>query len=259
MSIELFNQIFSFIFGSLIGSFLNVVIYRVPRKLSVVTPRSTCPNCKNLIKWYENIPILSYMFLRGKCSNCGYKIGMRYPLVELVTGLFALFLAPKTLHIEHIIHFLVFFSIAATFLAHFLIDIEHQLLPDKLNLYLLLVIAPYVVINFPIYHWLVGGAIGFLGPLGVTYLFYKLRGQVGLGGGDIKLFGILGLILGPIGVLNNIFMSCMIGSIIGISLIMLKKLDKEKPFAFGPFIIIAASLQIYFPNLVEIINPLYLK
>lgn len=259
MSIELLLKIFSFVFGSLIGSFLNVVIYRLPRELSVVTPRSSCPKCKHMIKWYENIPMLSYIFLRGKCSSCGTKISIRYPLIELLTGLFAYFLAPTSLYLPELINFIFYFSIAAVFLSHILIDIEHQLLPDKLNLYLLIVILPYVVLNYSLYHWLIGGAIGFLGPLGVTYLFYKLRGQIGLGGGDIKLFGILGLILGPLGVMNNIFMSCMLGSIIGVGLIVLKKLDRDKPFAFGPFIIIAASIQIFFPDLVEYINPLYIK
>jgi leader peptidase (prepilin peptidase)/N-methyltransferase len=259
VTIQLLLKIFSFVFGSLIGSFLNVVIHRLPREMSVVTPRSSCPECKHMIKWYENIPILSYVFLRGKCSSCNMKISLRYPLIEFLTGMFAFFLAPKTLLVPDVINFIFYFSIASVFLAHLLIDIEHQLLPDKLNLYLLIVILPYVIINYPLYHWLIGGAIGFLGPLGVTYLFYKLRGQIGLGGGDIKLFGILGLILGPLGVMNNIFMSCMLGSIIGIVLIALKKLDKEKPFAFGPFIIIAASIQIFFPEVVEYINPLYIK
>ncbi len=161
MNLEICIQFFCFIFGALIGSFLNVVIYRMPKGESVVTPRSSCPQCKNLIKWYENIPILSYVVLRGKCSNCLTKISIRYPLIELIVGIIAVYLSPQSLEISEFISFLVFFSIAATFLAHFIIDVEHQLLPDKLNLYLLLVITPYVVVNFPIHHWLIGGAIGF--------------------------------------------------------------------------------------------------
>jgi leader peptidase (prepilin peptidase)/N-methyltransferase len=98
--------------------------------MSVVTPRSSCPQCKHMIKWYENIPILSYVFLRGKCSSCNIKISLRYPLIEFLTGMFAFFLAPKTFLIPDVINFIFYFSIASVFLAHLLIDIEHQLLPE---------------------------------------------------------------------------------------------------------------------------------
>ena len=152
MSLALLLKLFSFVFGSLIGSFLNVVIYRLPRELSVVTPRSSCPKCKHMIKWYENIPVLSYVFLKGKCSNCKTKIPMRYPLIEFLVGSFGFFLAPTSLYIPEVINFIFYFSIACVFLSHFIIDIEHQLLPDKLNLYLLVVILPYVIINYSIYY-----------------------------------------------------------------------------------------------------------
>lgn len=248
-----------FIFGSMVGSFLNVVIYRLPREESVITPRSKCPKCSSLVKWYQNIPILSFIFLRGKCGSCDFKIPWRYPLTELTVALFSLLLMPPDLAPGSLLNFAFFFSVACVFTAHLLIDLEHQLLPDKLNIYLLAVSLPYVILHFPVMHWVLGGLIGFFGPYGVTALFYKLRGVVGLGGGDIKLFGILGIILGPLGVVNNIFMSCMIGSIIGLILIGLKKLDRNSPFAFGPFIILAATLQIFFPGIVEFINPLYIK
>tara|TARA_Y100000385_G_C12606192_1_gene430945 strand:- start:190 stop:516 length:327 start_codon:yes stop_codon:yes gene_type:complete len=104
-------------------------------------------------------------------------------------------------------------------------------------------------------YWLMGGAIGFLGPLIVTWVFYKLRGQIGLGGGDIKLFGILGLLLGPVGIMHNIFMSCFVGAIIGILLIATKRMNKDTALAFGPYIIVVASFQIYFPNYFKMINP----
>ncbi|MAZ48779.1 MAG: prepilin peptidase [Halobacteriovoraceae bacterium] len=243
----------------MVGSFLNVVIYRLPRNESVITPRSKCPQCSSMVKWYQNIPIISFLILKGKCANCDFKIPWRYPLTELTVALFSLLLMPVDLSPQALFNYAFFFSVACVFLAHLLIDLEHQLLPDKLNIYLLLVSIPYVVLHFPLMHWLLGALIGFFGPYGVTALFYKLRGVVGLGGGDIKLFGILGFILGPLGIINNIFMSCMIGSIIGVILIALKKLDRNAPFAFGPFIILAATLQIFFPDIVELINPLYIK
>ena len=243
----------------MVGSFLNVVIYRLPRNESVITPRSKCPQCQSIVKWYQNVPIFSYLFLKGKCANCDFKIPLRYPLTELVVGLFSLLLMPTDFGYGEIFNYAFFFSVACVFLAHLLIDLEHQLLPDKLNIYLLAVSLPYVIFHFSPMHWILGGLVGFFGPYGVTALFYKLRGVVGLGGGDIKLFGVLGIILGPIGVINNIFMSCMIGSVIGIVLIATKKIDRNSPFAFGPFIILAATLQIFFPSLVELINPLYIK
>jgi len=245
------TKFMSITFGLLVGSFLNVVIYRVPRELSVVHPRSSCPKCKHQIKWYENIPVISYIVLAGKCSGCKTKISIKYPIIELIFGIIAGLLAPKFLTTQAILMFLFYFSIACIFISHFLIDIEFQILPDKINLFFLAIALPFAVFNFPVTYWLLGGAIGFLGPFGVTYIFYKLRGQIGLGGGDIKLFGILGLLLGPIGILNTIFMSCMVGAIVGILLILTKKLNKNTPLAFGPFILIVAAIQIFFPQIAE--------
>jgi len=248
-------KIIVFIFGGLVGSFLNVVIYRMPKGLSVVTPRSSCPKCGHMIKWYENLPVVSYLFLRGKCSNCSVKISIRYPLIELLVACFAVFLFPPYLTPDDILISVYLFSVACIFLAHFIIDIEHQILPDKINIYFLAITVPFAMYTTPLYFWLYGGLIGFLGPFGITWLFYKLRGQIGLGGGDIKLFGILGLILGPMGILNNIFMSCMLGSIIGLTLIVSKRMNRNTPLAFGPYIIIAAAVQIFFPQWFEMINP----
>lgn len=249
-------NILIFIFGTLIGSFLNVVIYRIPQKISVVTPRSKCPKCNTVIKWYENIPIFSYIFLlRGKCSNCRIKISPRYPMIEFIVGLIAVNLFPYELNAENLWDFSYFFSVACILLAHLIIDLEHQILPDKINIYFLAITLPYVFLNFHLYHWLIGGSIGFFIPLIVTWAFYKLRGQIGLGGGDIKLFGILGLILGPLGIVHNIFMSCALGAVVGILLIALKKMNKDTPLAFGPYIIIVAAMQIFYPKIFDLINP----
>ena len=251
----IFIQTLIFIFGSLIGSFLNVVIHRLPLNQSVVTPRSRCPKCNHLIRWYENFPVLSYILLRGKCSACKTKISIRYPLVEILVGTFALNLFPDVINHNSLVIFAYFFSVSCILLSHLLIDLDHQILPDKINIYFLLITLPYVFTNYDLYFWLVGGIIGFFFPLLVTWLFYKIRGQIGLGGGDIKLFGILGLLLGPFGIVHNIFMSCMFGSIIGIILILSKKMNKETPLAFGPYIIVVAALQIFLPEIFDLINP----
>ena len=254
MSLLLVIKVFFTIFGLLIGSFLNVVISRVPIGESVISPRSKCPKCGHQILWFENIPILSYLLLKGKCRGCKAKISLQYPLVELACGLIAWFVSPSSLNSLQIYYSFVFFSIAVIFLAQFLIDIKHQLLPDKLNIALLIIIFPYVITRYSLFYWLIGGLVGFWGPYIVTYLFYKIRGVIGLGGGDIKLFGILGLILGPLGIIHNIFFSCFLGAVIGGAIILIKKKDKDIPFAFGPFIIMTAILQIFFADFFYQIN-----
>lgn len=247
----LFNQIMAFLAGRMVGSFLNVVIYRVPLGQSVVTPRSRCPQCGKLVCWYENIPLISYLLLRGKCSKCSFKIPLRYPLVELIMGLMAVYLLPDHFDRQGLYQFLSYFGIFAILLAHFFIDIDHQLLLDKLNILLFLIILPLAFFSRPLIFWVLGGVVGFLGPYLITWFFYKWRGQIGLGGGDIKLFGILGILLGVQGIVLNIFLSSFVGSVIGGTLILIKRLNRTQAMPFGPFIIIASVLQLYFPWTVD--------
>lgn len=240
-----------FLFGSCLGSFLNVVIYRLPIGKSVVTPRSKCPGCDKLIYWYENIPIISYIFLKAKCSECDFKISIRYPLVEFVCGAIALYLF-LDVHSAIGLYFYAFkLSVSLIFISLFLIDIDHKLLPDSLNLYLACILLAYSIMQFPWQHIAVGALVGGGFPFLVTWGFYKLRGQIGLGGGDIKLYAALGLYLGPLDVVINIFLSCFLGAIIGLTLIAIKKMNKENPIPFGPFILIVATLQIFFPDLYD--------
>jgi prepilin signal peptidase PulO-like enzyme (type II secretory pathway) len=246
---ETFFDIYVFIFGLLIGSFLNVVILRLPEKKDLVYTRSACPSCGGKLKWYHNIPVLSFLALKGKCAYCQQRISWRYPLIELMTGLVAFWLLPQVITLQSMGIFLFYFTIACIFICHFFIDLDHHLLLDSLNLYLLAIILAFAVFTFHWSYWATGGAIGFGAPLLVTWIFYKLRGQVGLGGGDIKLYGILGLYLGPTGVMFTIFLSCFVGAIFGIIMIGLKKMTKDKPMAFGPAIIMVAAFQIFFPDL----------
>ncbi len=245
---ETLFSVYAAIFGLLIGSFLNVVILRLPAKKDLVHTRSACPNCGTKLYWFHNIPVLSFLALRGKCAFCGMKISLRYPLIECLTGLIAFWLFPKDISVLSITHFLFYFAIASVFICHFFIDLEHHLLLDSLNLYLLALILSYSIFYLSWQYWVTGGAIGFLGPLIVTWLFYKFRGQVGLGGGDIKLFGVLGILLGPVGIVFTIFLSCFVGAFSGIVLISLNKMTKDKPIAFGPYIILVAAFQIFFPE-----------
>lgn len=250
----LFFEVIFIIFGLLIGSFLNVLILRLPRKKDVVFDRSECPKCHTQLKWFHNIPVLSFIILKGKCGFCKTRISWRYPLIELFTSLVAFLLMPKDLNYDELIHFIFYLTIACVFICHFIIDLENHLLLDSLNLYLLALFLSYSIFYMSWEYWAIGGAIGFFGPLLVTWIFYKLRGQVGLGGGDIKLFGILGIFLGPIGIIFTIFLSCFLGAISGIILISFKKMTKDKPMAFGPYILLVAAFQIFFPHYSSIIQ-----
>jgi leader peptidase (prepilin peptidase)/N-methyltransferase len=251
---ENFIQIYLVLFGLIIGSFLNVVILRLPLKKDIVRTRSSCPSCGTQLRWFHNIPVISFLFLRGKCQFCGTRISWQYPLIEILTGLVAYWLSPIEYTTEGMTQFLFYFSIACVFMCHFLIDLEHHLLLDSLNLYLLALFFSYAVIHFTWQYWLLGGGIGFGAPLLVTWLFYKIRGQIGLGGGDIKLYGILGLFLGPIGIMFTIFLSCLIGAIFGLVMIALKKMTKDRPMAFGPSILIVAAFQIFFPQYASLVQ-----
>lgn len=236
-----------FIFGTLIGSFLNVVILRLPVEKDLVSTRSGCQSCGTQLRWFHNIPILSFLFLRGRCAFCQARISWRYPLIEIFTGLTAFWLMPESLDSYSLAVFAFRFIVACIFIAHFFIDLDHHLLLDSLNLYLLAAVVPFSLFHN---HWinsLLGGLIGFGAPLLVTWLFYKIRGQIGLGGGDIKLYGILGILLGPTGIVFTIFLSCFVGALVGLALIALGKSSRDKPMAFGPAIILTAAFQIYFP------------
>ncbi len=237
--------IFSGLFGLLIGSFLNALIYRLPRGINIAFPRSSCTNCQKIITWYENIPVISFLFLRGKCSQCETKISWQYPIVELICGAFALIIAPQDLEPSSLLNFVFFLSVFAAFLVHFVVDLKHQILPDSVNVYLALLFFVVSFMTTSWTHWLIGGALGIGFPLIVSWAFYLLKGQVGLGGGDIKLYGALGLYLGPIGIMQNIFLSCFLGALVGIVLIASKVIKRDNPIPFGPFILIVGAAQIF--------------
>jgi prepilin signal peptidase PulO-like enzyme (type II secretory pathway) len=239
---------FSFLFGLCIGSFLNAVIFRLPKKISLSASRSHCPKCDKLIYWYENIPLVSYLWLRGRCSGCKTKISVQYPLVELTVGLFAALITPTAFDSNALWSYFFFLTVFASFLAIVIIDLKHKLIPNGINAYLFVLFFSSVVLIKPWPFWLFGLALGALIPISVTYIFYLLRGQIGLGGGDIKLWAALGLYLGPVGISYNIFLSSFLGALIGGFLTLLKVVDRKTPIPFGPFIIIVASAQIFIPD-----------
>jgi leader peptidase (prepilin peptidase)/N-methyltransferase len=146
-----------------------------------------------------------------------------------------------------------YFAVFCVLLCIFIIDINHQIIPDKLNIYLLLLFLAYAIINLPLYYWLIGIALGFGATYFITWLFYKLRGVVGLGGGDIKLFGVLGVYLGP-QIIYTLFYASFFGALFTGAWMLVRSKNKNTPFAFGPYIVLVAAIQIFFPDLFSLIN-----
>jgi leader peptidase (prepilin peptidase)/N-methyltransferase len=257
------------VLGLLVGSFLNVVIYRLPVILdrqwreqcaelhgveapkaaapfNLVVPRSACPSCK------APIPVLSYLVLRGRCANCGVRISARYPLIEALSGILSAAVAwkygygwPTAAAIV-----LTWFLIALTF-----IDVDHQLLPDSLTLplvwigLLLSLWAPEtgnVSVPVDMRSSIIGAIVGYLSLWSVYHLFRLLTGKDGMGYGDFKLFSALGAWLGWKMLLPIILFAAVVGAVVGISLIAIQGRDRATPIAFGPFLAAAGWLVLMF-------------
>jgi len=227
-----------------------LLLRRLPIEENWALKRSYCPVCKTTIPFYRNIPLLSFFLQRGRCHSCNAKISIQYPLVEAICGVVSILLMPTGYDLNQVFNYFFLMSVFCSFLVHIVVDVRHKILPDEINLYLALLFLTYGLLRQPYLEVLLGGLVGFFLPYSVAYLFFKIRGIEGLGGGDIKLFGALGIYLGIKGIMLNIFMSCFLGSVIGIILIFLKLQDKNKPLAFGPFIIVSAFFQIFFPDFV---------
>ena len=247
------------ILGLLIGSFLNVVIYRVPKmmerqwaaecaqmssapapppeKFNLLTPRSRCSGCGHLIRWYENIPVLSYVFLRGKCSACSAPYGIRYPLVEAVTGALFFFCA---WHWGWTLTTLVWCGFSATLLALAVIDWDTTLLPDDMTLPLLwagLIAAALQwnpLVDLPSALW--GAVAGYLSLWSVYWAFKLATGKEGMGYGDFKLFAALGAWFGWTALVPMILMASVIGAVVGIAMKFSSGLREGGYVPFGPFL-----------------------
>ncbi len=241
--------IYAAIFGAIVGSFLNVVIHRLPLDQSVVRPRSRCPHCKTPIKAGENIPIVSYFLLKGKCSTCKTKISWQYPAVELVTALaFAasFYRANGTLDMTL---FREWVFIAAG-IAISIIDIHHRIIPDELSLggwvFALATCAWDRNLAWP--ELLGASFIGFAVFMGFAMAYEKITGRVGLGGGDIKLMGPLGAFLGFGGLWATILMSSILGVVAGL---ITSRFEDNKEgvmkttIPYGPFLILGAFCEYF--------------
>lgn len=246
--------------GLCIGSFLNVVIYRTPKmmeqewrqdcqmllhpeqalidqsKLTLSKPASTCPKCHSAIRWYQNIPVVSWLILRGRCASCQNPISIRYPLIELLTAICSLVIA---LVFGASLQMLFGLLLTWTLIALTFIDFDTQLLPDRYTLTLAalgLAVNSYAIYTSPTAAiW--GYIIGFLCLWIVYYLFKIMTGKEGMGYGDFKLLAALGAWMGPLMLPLIVLLSSLVGAIIGIILLKIRK--ENKAFAFGPYIAIA--------------------
>ena len=242
--------------GLFIGSFLNVVIYRVPAGESVVAPRSRCPRCETEIKAYDNIPVLSYLMLRGRCRACGLRISAQYPLVELGTAV-ATALCVWRFGVG-------FESLAAIGMSWCLItlsgiDARTQLLPDGLTLPLLWagLLLSLVPLSVTPAQAIVGASVGYLSLWSVYWLFKLLTGKEGMGYGDFKLLGALGAWFGASSILPIVLMSSVVGAVIGGSMMALRGRDSQVPMPFGPFIAAAGFVYLVFAPQVRAWLPMF--
>ncbi len=248
-----------------VGSFLNVVIYRLPLMMkrewqsecrvlladelstnkatqqapfNLAKPNSTCPKCKSPIKTWQNIPVISWLLLKGSCANCKEPISARYPLIEILTACLSLTVAyifgASQLALLYIV--VSWVLIALTF-----IDIDHMLLPDQLTLPLvwLALIAAVMGITIAPSDAIIGAAIGYLSLWSVFWLFKLATGKEGMGYGDFKLLAVFGALLGWQSILTIVLLSSVVGAIIGITQIIMQGKDKATPIPFGPYLAIA--------------------
>jgi leader peptidase (prepilin peptidase)/N-methyltransferase len=229
-----FTEFLTFIFGLCIGSFLNVCIYRLPESTSIVHPRSMCPKCETLIRFYDNIPVLSYIALRGKCRHCKFMSGMFAVGIFLKYGI--------------TLEALIYYTFVAALLVITFIDIDHQIIPDVITLpgipifFAASLALSQITIVQSILGILIGGGSLFL----VAWLYHQLTHKEGMGGGDIKLLAMMGAIIGWQGVLFTIFVASAIGTVSGLLLMLKTRKTMKLAIPFGPFLAIGGTAYIFF-------------
>ena len=262
------------VFSLLIGSFLNVVIYRLPKMLeqgwksecrefladelakpiqvdespiTLSTPSSSCPKCQHKIRFYENIPVISWMFLKGKCSQCKTKISLRYPMVELATAMLSVVIAAN-----YGVTFTTLMLLVLTWglICLTLIDVDHMLLPDQITLPLLW-LGLLVNINgaiVPLHDAVVGAVAGYMSLFSIFWLFKLITGKDGMGHGDFKLVALFGAWIGWQLLPLLILMASAVGAVIGISLMVFKNHQREQAIPFGPYLAIAGWITLLWGN-----------
>ncbi len=236
------------VFGLVIGSFLNVCIYRIPRNISIVMPASRCPACNYPIRAWDNIPVISYLILRGRCRHCGAKISPQYPLVEAVNAFFYVAVFWRYGFAWDSVAYALFCSclIVITF-----VDLEFQIIPDRITLpgIILGTFAGALLMPDPFMRTALLGykasLIGLLSGGGFFYLVAVLS-RGGMGGGDIKMMAMVGALMGWKAVMLTTFLGSLSGSIVGIFLMVFKGRGRKAKIPFGPFLALGAAITLFF-------------
>jgi len=242
----------AFVFGACIGSFTNVVVWRLPRGESLVTPGSHCPGCDAPIPPWANVPLLSYLALRGRCRACGARISLRYPLVEALTG--GVFVALLWVHGPSA-RLLIDWALAATLIAVTFIDLDHQIIPNSITLpgvvlgLALSIAAPQLGVG-----WrdallgvvCIGGALW-----AISAGYEKFSGKIGLGMGDVKLVAMLASFLGLEGGLGVLIVGSLVGIVYGVAMLAWVRGGRETRIPFGPALALAGIVFLFHPNLLD--------
>jgi leader peptidase (prepilin peptidase) / N-methyltransferase len=226
--------------GLILGSFFNVVGLRVPLKESIVKPRSTCPNCKHTLTPIELIPVLSWLIQRGKCRQCQARISPLYPIMEFLTGVLFV-LVPLALGWTSEIW--VGWILISLFIIITVSDIKYMLIPDKILLFFagIFLIERIILPLSPWWDSLLGAAVGF-----TLLLLISIVSKGGMGGGDIKLYALLGFVLGTKLVLMSFFFSTLLGAVLGLLGIAFGIFERKKPIPFGPFIAMGTLIAFFY-------------
>jgi leader peptidase (prepilin peptidase)/N-methyltransferase len=239
----------AFVCGAAIGSFLNVCIHRLPRRESVVWPGSHCPACNHPIAFYDNIPLLSYLWLKGRCRACRVRIPFRYPIVELANGTgYALILwqfgpgAPA----------LVYAVLFSALLVITYIDLSHQIIPNVITLpgITLGLLCAATILPVGLLDSVLGALLGYGIPWGLANAYLLLRGRQGMGLGDAKLLAMIGAFLGWKPMLLTVMVGAGVGSVVGLVLIALKRVRRDQYLPFGPFLALGAIVSLFFHQVV---------
>jgi len=242
--------IFSFIFGIILGSFLNVCIHRLPLHQSIVFPVSHCCSCEKPIAFYDNIPLISFIVLRGTCRHCKAPISYQYPIVEFLTGLLSLACMIK---FGLGIPYAVSFAFCAALIIVTFIDLKHQIIPDTISLPGILcgVLLSFVMPSLTFIDSLLGVALGGGSLLIIAGGYYLITKQEGMGLGDVKLLAMMGAFLGWQSILFIIMVGSFSGALVGIAVMIKKKKDRRYAIPFGPFLSLGAvSYLLYGQNII---------
>lgn len=233
-----------FLFGAVFGSFLNVCIYRLPAGLSVARPASRCPSCGHLIAFYDNIPILGYIILRGRCRSCAAPFSAQYPLVEAVAGLFAVALYAVFGFTPELF---VYFAFIAALIVVTFIDLEHRLIPDVISLpgIPIGVIASFFLASPGVVNSIIGAIVGGGFLFGVSAVYYLATKRDGMGGGDVKLLAMIGAFLGWKAVIVTILFGSFVGALTGGAFMIAAGKNGRYAIPFGPFLAAGALVYLF--------------